>query len=74
MFDIVSGKIEFYPGWKANGESSFKAPSLKQPTGRLASDSTQELMDEMYVDSEVQNDLKDMMKLIGMNNDPQEEA
>ena len=74
MFDVLSGKLAFYPGWKVQDESSFKAPSLKQPTGKLASKRTQELMDEMYVDSEVQNDLNDMMKLIRTNDNLQEEA
>ena len=74
MFDVLSGKVAFYPGWKVQDESSFKAPSLRQPISRLVATSTQELMDGMYVDPEVQNDLKDMIKLIGTNNDYQEEA
>ena len=74
MFDILSGKVEFYPGWKVQDESSFKAPSLKKPTSRLAPSSAQELMDEMHLGSELQQDLHDMMKLIRTNDNLQEEA
>ena len=74
MFEILGGKVEFYPGWNVQRESSFIAPNLKQPIHRLASNATQGLMDEMYVDPEAQKGLQDMMKFIRVNNNQQEEA
>ena len=74
MFHILSGKIEFYPGWKVRGETPIKAPNLKQTNKPLSSNPNQEIMDNFRVGSEAQKDLKDMMKFIGINNTPEEEA
>ena len=75
MFQIVGGKIEFHPGWKAQGETSIKAPNLKQ-AHKVERYINQEIMDNLHVPTEVQKDLKDMMNVIGSfpSKIPEEEA
>ena len=73
MLEVLSGEIEFYPGWKVEGKASIKAPNLKQTTQKSVFNGTQ-IMDEMDVALEVQKDLTDMMKFIRMNNTTTEEA
>ena len=68
MFDILSGEIEFYPGWKVHGERPMRAPSLKQMPPKSGVSGIEEIMTEMYVKPEVQKDLADMMKFITIHN------
>lgn len=72
MFDILSGKIEFHPGFEVQGGRSIRAPDLKQTTLGQVSSAIQNIMDEMYVDADVEGDLLDMF--IRMNNTSVEEA
>ena len=76
MFEVMTGKIEFYPGGRVLAQTSVKAPSLrqKQITQRSAFTSKQEIMNEIYVDLKKQKDLADIMKLIRMDNTPDQEA
>ena len=75
MFNILSGEIKFYPGWNVYGQAGIKAVNLKQTPESFISNAVQEkIMKEMYVEPEVQKDLKDMMKFVRMSNTLSEEA
>ena len=76
MFDILSGEIQFYPGWKIHGGRPIRAPSLKQVSQTSAANAIvsqpkvtiDDIMAEMHVKLGVQKDLRDMMKFITINN------
>ena len=79
MFNILSGSIEFYPGWNIQGVSPIKAPNLRQqisvvPAGASKPYITiEEIMAEMYVNRTVHKDLRNMVTFIRTNNTTKEE-
>ena len=79
MFNILSGSIEFYPGWNIQGVSPIRAPDVKQEISVMdggvfkPNTTIEEIMAEMYVNHTVHEDLKDMGTYIKINNTPYEE-
>ena len=64
MFNVLSGDIDFYPGWTTRGQVSIRAPNLKTKGQEFTS-----LTPRMTVkESEDQKDLVEMMKFVGINN------
>ena len=80
MFEILSGKIEFYLGGNVLGQSSVKAPDLKQSSIGSVFNATEEIIkimknaNEMYADLDAPKELADIMTFITMRNTSVEET
>ena len=64
MYDILGGKIKFYPRYEVQEETSFKAPNLKDEKKGSTLNAAQRTVDRMHIDSGVKEELKDMVKAI----------
>ena len=64
MLKVLSGNIEFYPGWKIQRTKPIKAPALNQQYNGSQSNMAIKVLTEANVDPALAKELEDMMGFV----------